>query len=177
MCHPWFGPPTVLICLHEPKCRSHGATSGKKTPIPSLTRRWQQRTAPPLRLTAPLGLSSPRYITWRRHTTQQSAYHSMPPRDLGHVRALFETLGDDPRLLFRRPPAPPTLPRDKLHPAYAPSSCLASSMAFAIAPPPTISLCQAVSQAIHAIARCDAHSDYVLSAVARGSKGSRVGAG
>jgi hypothetical protein len=33
-------------------------------------------------------------------------------------------------------------------------------MAFAIASPPTISLCQAVSQAIHARARCGAHAGY-----------------
>src|SRR5215467_8390804 len=29
------------------------------------------------------------------------------PRDLGYVRAFFETLGDNPRLLLGRPPAPP----------------------------------------------------------------------
>jgi hypothetical protein len=47
-------------------------------------------------------------------------------------------------------------------PAQAsPSSCLASSMAFAIASPPTIGLCQAVSQAIHASATCGAHAGYV----------------
>src|SRR5215470_12349707 len=55
------------------------------------------------------------------------------PRDLGYVRAFFETLGDNPRLLLGRPPAPPTLPCDQFDPAIPPSSCLASSMAFAIA--------------------------------------------
>jgi hypothetical protein len=39
----------------------------------------------------------------------------MPPRDLGYVRALFETLGDDPRL--GRPPPPPALSGDHLDPA------------------------------------------------------------
>ena len=64
---------------------------------------------------------------------QQPAHHSVSPRDLGYVRAFFETLGDNPRLLLGRPPAPPTLPCDQFDPAIPPSSCLASSMAFAIA--------------------------------------------
>jgi hypothetical protein len=43
---------------------------------------------------------------------------------------------------------------------YAPSSCLASSMAFAIASPLSISLCQTVSQAVHAIARWGPDAGY-----------------
>jgi hypothetical protein len=42
------------------------------------------------------------------------------PRDLGYVRAFFETLGDNPRLLLGRPPAPPTLPCDQFDPAITP---------------------------------------------------------
>jgi hypothetical protein len=61
---------------------------------------------------------------------QQPAHHSVSPRDLGYVRAFFETLGDNPRLLLGRPPAPPTLPCDQFDPAIPPSSFLASSMEF-----------------------------------------------
>jgi hypothetical protein len=72
------------------------------------------------------------FDTWRRQTVSSLRTHSVSPRDLGYIGAHFETLGDDPRLLLRRPPAPPPLPRDQFDAAYAPSSCLASSMAFAI---------------------------------------------
>jgi hypothetical protein len=53
---------------------------------------------------------------------QQPAHHSVSPRDLGYVRAIFETLGDNPRLLFRRPPAPSTPPCDQFDPAKRPVS-------------------------------------------------------
>jgi hypothetical protein len=60
---------------------------------------------------------------WHRRTNrprhlhrQRPAYHSVSPRDLGYVRAFFETLGDNPRLLLGRPPAPPTLPCDQFDP-------------------------------------------------------------
>jgi hypothetical protein len=51
---------------------------------------------------------------------------------------------------------------------YAPSSCLASSMAFAIASPPTISSCLAVSQVPRAVARWGARTVYVTTAISAG---------
>ena len=70
-----------------------------------------------------------RHANWRCRSSQytrasnpldQPAHHSVSPRDLGYVRAFFETLGDNPRLLLGRPPAPPTLPSDQFDPAIRP---------------------------------------------------------
>jgi hypothetical protein len=48
---------------------------------------------------------------------QQPAHHPVPPRDLGYIRPLFETLRDDPRLLLSRPPTTPALSCDDFDPA------------------------------------------------------------
>src|SRR6516162_8307316 len=98
--------------------------------------------------------------TWRRHTVNN-------PRTTPCRRATSDMFAPSSKLsatipafssaVHRRRRRCPVISSTR---RYAPSSCLASSMAFAIASPPTISLCKIVLQVIHAIGRWGPDAGY-----------------
>jgi hypothetical protein len=98
--------------------------------------------------------------TWRRHTVSSPRTPRCRRTTSDYVRAFFETLGDNLRLLLGRPPARPTLPCDQFDLAIPAVFLPGIKHGICHRSPPTISLCQAVSQAVHARARCGAHAGY-----------------
>ncbi len=117
-----------------------------------------------------LGSDPDRHKAWRVNACrrelvsphrEQPTDNAIQARDLGNVGAFLEALRYDPGLLLRRPSSPAPLSGNHLDTTIGESpSCLASSMAFAIDPPPNDQPLQAVSQINRATARWGPHAGY-----------------
>src|SRR6266487_2352733 len=96
---------------------------------------------------------------------EQPTGDAMAPSHLGNVGIRLKALRDDPGLLLRHPSSSPALPGDHLDTTIRVAFLPGIKHGICHRSPPTISSCQAVSQANLTMARWGPHAGYTCSAV------------
>src|SRR5881396_813917 len=94
---------------------------------------------------------------------EQPTGDAMAPSHLGNVGIRLKALRDDPGLLLRHPSSSPALPGDHLDTTIRVAFLPGIKHGICHRSPPTISSCQAVSQANLTMARWGPHAGYASS--------------